>query len=90
MEVFNMLTAEYDLDTALKVSKEEGIEIGREKGKIEGKIEIAKNLIDILDINTIAEKTGLSIDIIRKLIEDKDGIEDISTNPYQTSNFKNQ
>ncbi len=93
-EVFNMLTAEYDLDTALKVSKEEGMEIGREKGKLEGEynkaLEIAKNLIDILDINTISEKTGLSIDIIRKLIENRDGIEDISTNPYQTSNLKEQ
>ncbi len=89
-----MLTAEYDLATALKVSKEEGIEIGREKykieGKMEGKIEIAKNLIDILDIDTIAEKTGLSIDIIRKLIENRDDIEDISTNPYQASNFRKQ
>ncbi len=89
-----MLAAEYDLDTALKVSKEEGMEIGREKGKIEGKynkaLEIAKNLINVLDIDTIVEKTGLSIDIIRKLIKDKNAIEDISTNPYQTSNFKKQ
>ena len=32
-----------------------------------GKLEVAKNLLDILDDETIALKTGLSIDEIRKL-----------------------
>jgi hypothetical protein len=31
-EVFNMLTTEWNWDTALRVSKEEGVEIGREEG----------------------------------------------------------
>lgn len=51
--------------------REEGKEIGREKGVKEGEkkkaIEIAKSLLDILDIETIALKTGLSVDEINKL-----------------------
>jgi len=38
--------------------------MGRKKGKIEGEkekaIEIAKNLLDVLDVKTISQKTGLS------------------------------
>ncbi len=33
----------------------------------EGKIEVAKNLLDILDDETIAKKTGLSVEQIKKL-----------------------
>ncbi len=36
-------------------------------GKIEGKIEIAKNLLDILDNETIAQKTGLSLEEVMEL-----------------------
>ncbi|MEJ8554833.1 Rpn family recombination-promoting nuclease/putative transposase [Tepidibacter sp. Z1-5] len=44
-------------------AKEEGIEQGKEQVKIE----IAKSLLDILDIETIALKTGLSIEKVKKL-----------------------
>ncbi len=61
----------------LKVYKEEGIELGIQKGKEEGEynkaLEIAKNLIDILDTDTI-----------RKFTVDK--TEDIFTAPYQIKN----
>ncbi|MBW6411874.1 hypothetical protein [Clostridium weizhouense] len=40
---------------------------GEEKGIQKGKIEIAKNLLDVLDDETISLKTGLSIDEIKKL-----------------------
>ena len=40
---------------------------GKVEGKIEGKIEVAKNLLDVLDIQTIALKTGLSIKEIEAL-----------------------
>ncbi len=40
---------------------------GEEKGIEKGKIEIAKNLLDVLDDETISLKTGLNIDEIRKL-----------------------
>ncbi len=49
--------------------KEEGREEGREEGIKQGKLEIAKNLLDILDNKTIAIKTGLTeeeIDALRK------------------------
>ncbi len=39
---------------------QEGLKKGMEKGEKQKAIEIAKSLLDILDIQTIAEKTGLS------------------------------
>ncbi|MSR92042.1 hypothetical protein [Inconstantimicrobium porci] len=48
-------------------AEKRGMEKGIEKGKREEKKEIAMNLLDILDDETIALKTGLSIDEIRKL-----------------------
>ncbi len=51
-------------DTAREQGLVEGINLGREKGKEEGErnkaLEIARNLLDILDDATIARKTGLS------------------------------
>jgi predicted transposase/invertase (TIGR01784 family) len=48
--------------------KEEGIAIGEERGRMEEKIEIARNLLKAsVDINTIATASGLSIDEIRSL-----------------------
>jgi len=51
--------------------KEEGLEEGLEKGLKEGekkaKIEIAKKLLDILDIETISMKTDLTVDEIKEL-----------------------
>ena len=40
-------------------------------GVMDGKIDAAKNLLDILDENTIAEKVGLPLDIVKKLKEEK-------------------
>ena len=62
-EVINMLFTEFDMDTAIKIWKEEG----KDEGKKEKQIEIAKNLLDVLDIETISKKTGLSITEIKKL-----------------------
>ena len=42
-----------------------------ENAKKEAKLEIAKNLLDILDDETIAIKTGLDIEEIKKLREEK-------------------
>lgn len=56
---------------AIKTAELKGEAIGMEKGKAEGeqqaKIQIAKNLLDILDNNTISLKTGLSINAIENL-----------------------
>ena len=50
--------------SALSKAKEEGIE--------QGILEIAKNLLDILDDNTISEKTGLSLEEVKQLRNDKE------------------
>ncbi len=62
-----MLFTEFDMDTAIKIWKEEGKDEGREEGKKEKQTEFAKNLLDVLDIETISKKTVLSITEIKKL-----------------------
>ena len=47
----------------IEEGKEEGIKAGEKKKAIE----IAKSLLDVLDIETISLKTGLSIDEIKRL-----------------------
>ena len=47
--------------------KIEGLEQGLELGKQSEKLEIAKNLLDVLDNNIIALKTGLDTKTIQKL-----------------------
>jgi len=54
-------------EQGIKKGIEEGIKKGIEKGKYNNKIEIARNLLDILDDKIIASKTDLSIDIISQL-----------------------
>jgi predicted transposase/invertase (TIGR01784 family) len=45
----------------------EGLREGREAGRQEEKLEIARQLLDVLDIETIAQKTGLSVTEIQSL-----------------------
>jgi predicted transposase/invertase (TIGR01784 family) len=40
---------------------------GREKGRKEEKFEIARQLLDVLDLETIAQKTGLSLEELQSL-----------------------
>ncbi len=49
--------------TVLEFIEEEGIE----KGKLKEKLEIAKKLLDVLDVETISKKTGLTKAEIEKL-----------------------
>lgn len=56
-----MLFTEFDLDKAK--------EVWREEGKLESKRLIAVNLLDILDLETIAEKPGLTIEELKELKE---------------------
>ena len=57
--------------SALALAKQRSIEsfleIGKEEGRKQIAIKIAKNLLDILDDETIALKTGLTIEEIKKL-----------------------
>ncbi len=50
-----------------KVGVEKGKVEGKIEGKIEGKLEIARNLLDVLDVEIISKKTGLSIEQIETL-----------------------
>ncbi len=55
------------IDTAAMEAREEGKQEGIELGKHAEKLEIARNLLDVLDDATIAIKTGLSIEAIKAL-----------------------
>jgi len=48
-------------------AKLKGIEKGKKEGEKKKAIEIAKNLLDVLDIETISKKTGLSVEEIKEL-----------------------
>jgi len=54
-------------EKSFAITKELELQEEREKGKKEEKINIAKNLLDILDIETISLKTGLTIKEIEEL-----------------------
>ncbi|ONI40951.1 hypothetical protein AN396_04115 [Candidatus Epulonipiscium fishelsonii] len=54
------------LEAGLKLGEEKGLKLGEKKLKQE-KIEIAKNLLDVLDDETIALKTKLSIKKVKEI-----------------------
>ena len=60
-----------DMNNVVAKAKGEGWTEGKAEGKAEGKkeqaIEIANNLLNVLDSKTIASKTGLTIEEIEKL-----------------------
>ena len=61
---------EVEYMTLLEIKERElqkGIKIGIEQGIEQREIEIAKNLLDILDDETIALKTGLDIEEVRRI-----------------------
>jgi predicted transposase/invertase (TIGR01784 family) len=71
-EVVGMLLAEWDLDTAMDVCKEEsfeeGMEKGMERGKVEAKVDTARRLLSLgIDVNIISQATELPVDTILKL-----------------------
>jgi predicted transposase/invertase (TIGR01784 family) len=52
---------------SLELAEAKGVEKGMELGKQEGVLEIAHNLLDVLDDVTIAHKTGLTIEQIKAM-----------------------
>lgn len=64
---------EQGIEQGLERGLEQGLERGKEEGKKEGKeeerLEIAQNLIGLLDVQIIAERTGLSLETVLKLSE---------------------
>ena len=74
-EVVNMLTTEFDMETALAVRYEEGIEEGREEGREEGKEEgmlisslIIKHHLNGKDENAISDILNTPKDKVRFII----------------------
>jgi len=68
LEVYEYVAMkEFDELNALKTAEKKGLEKGMEKGERKAKLEIAKNLLDILDDETISLKIGLSVEDICKL-----------------------
>ncbi len=49
------------------MDREEETRTAEEKGRKKREIEIAKSLLEVLDIQTISEKTGLIIEEIKKI-----------------------
>ena len=48
--------------------KAEGLAEGKAEGKVEAMEEMAVNLSDILSVEEIAERTGLTVEKVKKLI----------------------
>ncbi len=55
------------ISTGIRKGIEEGIQQGIQQGIHQRNIEVAVNLLDILDDKTISQKTGLSIEEVKKL-----------------------
>ena len=81
-EVLSILMTEYDYATdmavlkeeayedGLFVGREEGISIGLERGAYEKAVETARNLLAMgLEPEQVAQGTGLSLEVIQKLID---------------------
>jgi predicted transposase/invertase (TIGR01784 family) len=51
---------------------EEGIERGIERGIEKGKFEIIRNLLDLVDVNILSQRTGISIDTLNNLKKSED------------------
>ena len=72
LEIYDYISLkEFDEINALRTAEKKGLDKGIQKGIQKGieqeKINIAKNLLDILDNETIALKTDLSVEIIASL-----------------------
>ena len=49
---------------------DKGMQEGREEGREENKLANARNLIDLLDERVIAERIGLPLETVRKIIQE--------------------
>lgn len=60
------------LNQGMQKGIEEGIQQGIQQGEQQKAIEIAKELLDILDEETISQKTGLSLEEVRQLKQEEE------------------
>jgi flagellar biosynthesis/type III secretory pathway protein FliH len=58
---------ENGIEKGMEKGMQEGMEKGMEKGKHQQALGIAANLLDLLDDQTIAQKTGLSLEQVEQL-----------------------
>ena len=73
-EVLSILMTEYNYATDMAVLKEEayedGLFVGREEGAYETKLETARSFLSMgLSPEQVAQGTGLSLEVIQKLID---------------------
>jgi hypothetical protein len=68
-EVENMLLKEWKWEEALNTREQEGREEGREEGKEIATLRMVKNLLDVLDDETISKKSGYTIEKVAKIRE---------------------
>ena len=76
LEIYDYISLkEFDelnaLRTAERKGMQKGVEQGIEQGSKNKQIEIAKNLLDVLDVETISLKTGLDVELILQLRNDR-------------------
>jgi len=56
-----------EVESKIASAIEKGMERGREEGAKQEKLKLAKNLLDVLDDKTLADKTGLSLHEVQSL-----------------------
>ena len=57
----------HDYQNSIAYAQQKAREEGKKEGKDEAALEIAQQLLDVLDLETIALKIGLSLDMLRSL-----------------------
>jgi predicted transposase/invertase (TIGR01784 family) len=62
----------HDSRNAILKAQQDGVKQGLVEGEKRKAIEIARSLLDVLDVTTIAGKTGLSLEDVRQLAEKDD------------------
>ena len=55
------------LEIGLQKGIEQGIERGIERGIEQDKLDVAKNLLDVLSDEVIAEKVGLDVEVVKEI-----------------------
>ena len=72
-EVENMLFTEWNMEDALRITREEGVEEGREEGRQEGREEgMEKSILafaDYLSPEIIAKQLGLSLEKVQSILQ---------------------
>ena len=58
-------------ELGIKQGKELGVKHGMELGLEKGKLESARNLLDLLDSKTISERLGIPIEIVERMRRDR-------------------